>query len=60
MHRPIHEIEQDIARVQAALDALPDSAIRQGLDEDYMGQMDALIDEKGAAQAALEAQDDTE
>lgn len=60
MHRPLHEIEQDIAQVRASLDSLPASAIRRGLDEDYMNQLDALIDEKGAALAALEAPDENE
>lgn len=54
MHRTPAEIQAEIARVQAALDALPGSAIRMGLDEDYLGQLDALQEELAAAQAAEE------
>lgn len=54
MHRTPAEIQAEIARVQAALDALPDSAIRMGLDEDYLGQLDALQEELAAAQTAEE------
>lgn len=55
MHRPISQIEQDIARVRAALDALPASAIRQGLDEDYQADLDNLQEELQVAQAQSEA-----
>ena len=54
MHRSIAEIQADITRVQASLDALPDSAIRMGLDEDYLGQLDALEEELESATAAEE------
>ena len=54
MHRSIAEIQADITRVQASLDALPDSAIRMGLDEDYLGQLDALKEELESATAAEE------
>lgn len=54
MHRTPAEIQADITRVQGSLAALPDSAIRMGLDEDYLGQLDALQEELAAAQAAEE------
>ena len=54
MHRSIAEIQADITRVQASLDTLPDSAIRMGLDEDYLGQLDALKEELESATAAEE------
>ena len=54
MERTLEEIQQEIAQVRAALAALPDSAIRQGLDEDYMGQLDALIEEEAALRRAID------
>ena len=54
MARPEIEIKNEIAQVHARLEALPDSAVRMGLDEDYLGQLDALEDElKDARECSL-------
>lgn len=49
MHRPLAEIRREIQEVEARIASLPDSAIRMGLDEDYLASLDALRDEEALA-----------
>jgi hypothetical protein len=51
MARPLHEIQAEIRGVRASINALPAWALRQGLDDDYLGQLDYLLDEEKGALA---------
>lgn len=57
MPRPLAEIRADIAQTRHDLDSLPESASRQGLDQDYLDRLDALLEEE---QEALVAENDFE
>lgn len=52
MHRPLAEIRADLAQARHNLASLPESASRQGLDQDYLDRLDTLLEEEQAALAA--------
>lgn len=45
MSRTPAEIQADIQKLKAEIAKLPAWALREGLDDDYQGQIDALEDE---------------
>ena len=48
-HRDPEDIKDDIARVKAQIQSLPDASVAQGLDEDFMDDLAALEDELALA-----------
>lgn len=46
MPRGLTEIRADITAARRALDALPASASRRGLDQDYIDLLDSLLEEE--------------
>ena len=47
-HRSLDEVRSEIARVKNAIRALPESAVRDGWDEDYMDELATLEEEEKA------------